>query len=221
MQAAPNSEMNWLVIRGARQRSSFCYYLWWRRGGITRRGIIISKVTDKLLLEAELLNSIPAPGHVSHNYGELSGYKINSKHRPCSWQALYCSRCLSINRNLTVPRWHFIIWSRRIVLNTSHLYRLIYSHLLSNIHHNLIYVGKTSPFPWWNGCVPLTRTGFICIYITTVLVAIHKNTFILSKCKMMILLPLFKKNTWPGIKHNSIALWIKEGCSSLLICKAL
>lgn len=184
--------MNWLVIRGAKQRSSFWCYLWRGRGGITRREIIVCKVTDKLLLETELLNSIPAPGHVSHNYGDLSGYKINSKHRPCSWQALYCSRCLSINKNLTVPRWHFIIWSRRTVLNTSHLYRLIYSHLLSHIHHNLIYVGKTSQFPWWDGCVPLAWTGFICI--TTVLVAIHKNTFHLSKCKM-ILLPLFLKNT--------------------------
>lgn len=156
------------------------------------------------------MNCIPALGHVSHNYGELSGYKINSKHRPCSWQALYCSRCLSINRNLTVPRWHFIIWSWRIPLNTSHLYRLIYSSLLSNIHHDLIYIGKSSPFPWWDGCILLTWTGFICI---TVLGAICKHTFSLSKCK--ILLFIRGKKHWPRIKHNSTALRIKEECSFL------
>lgn len=134
------------------------------------RGIIINKVTDKLLLQTEPLNSILALGYVSHKYGELSGYKINSKHRPCSWQALYCTRCLSINRNITVSRWHFIIWSWRVPLNTSHLYRLICSPLLSNIYHNLIYIGKTPPFPWWDGHILLMWTGFICI---AVLVAIH------------------------------------------------
>lgn len=203
IQAAQNSEMNYLVIREAKQRSSFCYYLQAGRGGITRRGIIISKVTDKLLLKTELLNSIPAPGHVSHNYGELSGYKINSKHRPCSWQAPYCSRCPSINRNLTVPRWHFIIWSWRILLNTSHLYRLIYSHLLSNIHQNLIYVGKTSPFPWWDGCISLTWTGFICM---TVLMAIHKHNFSLSKHKIVVVIPvLVVKNI--DLEINTTALY--------------
>lgn len=34
------------------------------------RGIIISKVTDKLLLQTEPLNSILALGYVSHKYGE-------------------------------------------------------------------------------------------------------------------------------------------------------
>lgn len=124
--------------------------------------------------------------------------------------ALHCSRCLSINRNLTGPRWHFVIWSWRISLNASHLCGLICSPLLSNIHHNLIYTCKTYPFSWWDGYILLAWTGFICL---TLLMAIHKHTFSLSKCKGLLFIT--KKKHLPGIKHNSTALWIKEECSFL------